>query len=537
MMQVLRRVAAVRPSGASSRNNKWLFGEGSKFAGRSAVSCHCCASSSSSRSGDAQAAGRVRPELTALRYKVERGPYAELGQRDESFFRSLLGEDRVITEPDECDSYNIDWLRSVRGLFRIVLKPKNTDEVSTIMSYCNEKRLAVCPQSGNTGLVGGSVPVFDEVVLSMKLMNRIIDTDPLAGVLVCESGCVLQTLDEHLNKHGMLMPLDLGAKGSCLIGGNVSTNAGGLRLLRYGNLHGNILGLEAVLASGKVIDCLNTLKKDNTGYHLKHLFVGSEGTLGVVTKVAIQCPSLPKAVNVAFLGMNSWDSVMKTYRLAKSELSEILSACEIIDRKSVENARDTLGLRSPLASEHEYYVLIETSGSEARHDDEKVSAFLEKAMSDGVVDDGTVTSEPSKVRNIWELRERMSESQTAEGYLFKYDISLPLQDYYSIVPAVRERLKDCNVRFVTGFGHVGDGNLHLQINTPDFDQTVHDMLEPWVFDYTSKRRGSISAEHGIGFKKAKYLHYSKDGSAIELMRTIKATMDPNGILNPYKVVC
>ncbi|CAB0029641.1 unnamed protein product [Trichogramma brassicae] len=352
---------------------------------------------------------------------------------------------------------------------RIVLKPKTTDEVSAIMSYCNEKRLAVCPQSGNTGLVGGSVPVFDEVVLSMKLMNRIIDTDPLAGVLVCESGCVLQTLDEHLNKHGMLMPLDLGAKGSCLIGGNVSTNAGGLRLLRYGNLHGNILGLEAcacymrgstcvsrergdirlriymcvciqVLASGKVIDCLNTLKKDNTGYHLKHLFVGSEGTLGVVTKVAIQCPSLPKAVNVAF-----W--------------------------------------------------------------------------------------------NIWELRERMSESQTAEGYLFKYDISLPLEEYYSIVPAVRERLKDCNVRFVTGFGHVGDGNLHLQINTPDFDQAVHDMLEPWVFDYTSKRRGSISAEHGIGFKKAKYLHYSKDGSAIELMRTIKATMDPNGILNPYKVVC
>ncbi|XP_058805835.1 D-2-hydroxyglutarate dehydrogenase, mitochondrial [Phymastichus coffea] len=489
-------------------------------------------------SGAAVAATRTQPELTAVRYKVKRGPYALINDQHAAFFQQLLGNERVITEPDECDTYNIDWLRIVKGSSRAVLKPKSTEEVSEILRYCDQEKLAVCPQSGNTGLVGGSVPVFDEVVVSMRLMNQIIDTDQLAGTLVCEAGCVLQTLDEHLNRHGMMMPIDLGAKGSCLIGGNVSTNAGGLRLLRYGNLHGNILGLEAVLANGKVVDCMNTLKKDNTGYDLKHLFIGSEGTLGVVTKVAIQCPTMPKAINLAFLGMKSFDKVLQAYSTAKRDVAEILSSCEMIDRASVESARDALGLRSPLSSEHEFYVLIETAGSQLSHDEEKLTAFLEKVMADGIADDGTVTSEPSKIRNIWELRERLTEALTKEGYLFKYDVSLPMAHFYSIVPVLRERLRDCgDVRFVNGFGHLGDGNVHVQVGTRDYDARVNDLLEPFVFEYTSKLRGSVSAEHGIGFKKAKFLHYSKDESAIELMRLMKRTMDPNGILNPYKVIC
>ncbi|XP_031789445.1 D-2-hydroxyglutarate dehydrogenase, mitochondrial [Nasonia vitripennis] len=490
-----------------------------------------------SLSGSRLASQKTQPELTAVRYKVERGPYAVIGDAHASFFNGLLGPERVITEPDECDSYNIDWLRIVKGSSRVVLKPKSTEEVSAILRYCNEQRLAVCPQSGNTGLVGGSVPVFDEVVISMRLMNQIISTDELAGVLVCEAGCVLQSLEEHLTRVGMMMPIDLGAKGSCLIGGNVSTNAGGLRLLRYGNLHGNVLGLEAVTANGNVIDCMNTLKKDNTGYHLKHLFIGSEGTLGVVTKVALQCPTLPKAINVAFLGMKNFESVLEIYRLAKSELGEILSSCELIDRISVENSKSALGLRSPLSDEHDFYVLIETAGSHLAHDEEKLETFLTKLMDGGIVDDGTVTSEPSKIKSIWELRERLAESQTKEGYLFKYDISVPLPHFYSLVPVLRERLRDYNVRFVTGFGHLGDGNVHVQVSTPDFDEEVNAKLEPFIFEYTAKLHGSISAEHGIGFKKAKYLHYSKDQSAIDLMKLMKRTMDPNGILNPYKVIC
>lgn len=184
----------------------------------------------------------------------------------------------------------------------MVLKPKSTDEVSAILRHCNERRLAVCPQGGNTGLVGGSVPVFDEVVLSTQLMNRIESIDELSGVLECQSGCVLETLEAAVGERGLCMPLDLGAKGSCNIGGNVSTNAGGLRLVRYGNLHGSVLGVEAVKADGTVLDLMSRFKKDNTGYHLKHMFIGSEGTLGVITKVAMFCPTSSRAVSVAFLG-------------------------------------------------------------------------------------------------------------------------------------------------------------------------------------------------------------------------------------------
>lgn len=195
-------------------------------------------------------------------------------------------------------------MAAVRGHSQLLLKPRTTEEVSAILRYCNSRKLAVCPQGGNTGLVGGSVPVFDEIILSTQLMNEIDLIDAMSGVLVCQAGCVLEHLEECVAEHGLVMPIDLGAKGSCHIGGNVSTNAGGLRLLRYGNLHGNVLGLEAVRADGTVLNLLSTFKKDNTGYHLKNLFIGSEGTLGVITKVAIACPTASRAINVAFIGMS-----------------------------------------------------------------------------------------------------------------------------------------------------------------------------------------------------------------------------------------
>ena len=204
----------------------------------------------------------------------------------------------------ELEGYNQDWLRHYKGHAPAALKPKSTEEVSSILTYCNKNNLAVVPQSGNTGLVGGSIPVHDEIVLSLARMNEVIDFDPVGGLLQCQSGCVLENLDVWLRERGHMMPLDLGAKGSCMIGGNVSTNAGGLRLVRYGNLHGTVLGLEVVLADGTILDTMSTLKKDNTGPDLKHLFIGSEGTLGVVTKVALQTPHAPAATNVAFLAVN-----------------------------------------------------------------------------------------------------------------------------------------------------------------------------------------------------------------------------------------
>ncbi|XP_031343457.1 D-2-hydroxyglutarate dehydrogenase, mitochondrial-like isoform X2 [Photinus pyralis] len=475
------------------------------------------------------------PQLTKDRYPhIKRGDYATLSQKHLDYFVGLLGRNRVLTDPSDCEMYNVDFIKAVRGYSQCVLKPQTTEEVSNILSFCNQHRLAVCPQGGNTGLVGGSVPVFDEVVLSTSLLNKIISIDDISGVMVCEAGCVLERLDETLGERGLMMPLDLGAKGSCNIGGNVSTNAGGLRLLRYGNLHGSVLGVEAVKANGDVIDCLSTLKKDNTGYHLMHLFIGSEGTLGIVTKVAIHCPSRPTSLNLALLGLHSFEDILRTYSRAKKELSEILSSCEMMDASSLDVVTSHLKLKSPLG-EFPFYMVIETSGSNEKHDEEKLNAFLESVMGDGIVADGTVTNEPSKIRLIWDLRERITEGLLHDGYLFKYDISLPIKDFYSLIPKMRERLGSDASR-IAGYGHIGDGNIHLNISVPEFRPDVLKKVEPYVYELTSKLKGSVSAEHGVGFRKPPYIHYSKSDNAIGLMKELKNMMDPNGILNPYKVL-
>ncbi|XP_066261640.1 D-2-hydroxyglutarate dehydrogenase, mitochondrial [Euwallacea similis] len=476
------------------------------------------------------------PELTKDRYPVERGNFAFLDSNHLNFFKSVLGAQRMLTDPADCESFNIDWIKSVRGYSSCVLKPKSTEEVSKILSYCNENKIAVCPQGGNTGLVGGSVPVFDEVVLCTSLMNKIHSINDNSGVIVCQAGCVLETLDEALANHGLMMPLDLGAKGTCHIGGNVSTNAGGLRLLRYGNLHGNVLGVEVVKADGQVIDLLSTLKKDNTGYHLKHLFIGSEGSLGVVTKVAVQCPPKLKAVNLAFLSLSSFENILKVMKQAKRDLAEIVASCEMIDDSTLDVCTGNLKLTSPLPN-YPFYMLIETHGSNNEHDQEKLNKFLKDVLKNQLVLDGIVTNEPSKMKNIWDLRERITEGLVLDGYVFKYDVSLPIENFYSLVPVMRERLAgNPEVVRVSGYGHLGDGNIHFQVSCRQFSQDILKKVEPFIYEYTSKLRGSVSAEHGIGFRKPKYIHYSKSPESIVIMKQLKSLFDPNGILNPYKVL-
>ncbi|XP_069692075.1 D-2-hydroxyglutarate dehydrogenase, mitochondrial isoform X1 [Periplaneta americana] len=475
-------------------------------------------------------------ELTSVRYPgVKRGNYAQLSDKHVQHFQSILPKERVITDLSDVESYNVDWLGMVRGASQVVLKPKTTEEVSAILKYCNAENLAVCPQGGNTGLVGGSVPVFDEVIISTSLMNKIISLDDLSGVLICQAGCILENLDSYLSDRGFMMPLDLGAKGTCQIGGNVSTNAGGIRLIRYGSLQGSVLGIEAVKADGEIIDCLSSLKKDNTGFHLKHLFIGSEGTLGIVTKVAVHCPPSPKAVNVAFLGLEKFDDVLHTYRDARHGLGEILSSCEMMDALSLDAATTNLKLQRPIG-EFPFYMLIETSGSNGAHDEEKLNKFLEASMANGVVLDGTVASEPSRIKLMWNLREGITEGLLHDGYVYKYDISLPHASFYAIIPELQTRLPKDKVGRICGYGHVGDGNLHLNITSPEFDHSILDIIEPFVFEWTSKLKGSVSAEHGIGFKKTQYIHYSKSKSSLDLMVNIKKLMDPKGILNPYKVL-
>ncbi|KAB7507624.1 D-2-hydroxyglutarate dehydrogenase, mitochondrial, partial [Armadillidium nasatum] len=471
-------------------------------------------------------------ELTVNRYSVTRGSFNKVSEETVNFFKTILEEHRVVTGEDELLGNNTDWLGMVRGFSSVLLKPKSTKEVSEILKYCNDNNLAVCPQGGNTGLVGGSVPVFDEVIISTALMNKVENVDEYSGVVTCQAGCVLEQLDQHVAKYGLMMPLDLGAKGSCHIGGNVSTNAGGLRLVRYGSLLGSVLGVEAVLASGEVIDCLSSMKKDNTGYSLKHLFIGSEGTLGLVS---IHCPPRPLATSLAILGLDSFEDALKTFQEAKWKLGEILSSCEFFDDVSLDCVTSNLKISSPIA-EHKFYMLIETSGSNATHDEEKLNTFLESTMNSGLINDGTVASEPSKMLDIWALRERIAEALLHDGYVYKYDVSIPLPVFYKVVEMMQERLKPANIIRCSGYGHIGDGNLHLNITSEKFDKSTLSLIEPYLYELIAKFKGSVSAEHGLGFKKKNFMSYSKTPSAIGLMKSLKKLMDPKGILNPYKVL-
>ncbi|XP_075157151.1 D-2-hydroxyglutarate dehydrogenase, mitochondrial-like [Haematobia irritans] len=293
-------------------------------------------------------------------------------------------------------------------------------------------------------------------------------------------------------------------------------------------------GSKLVLANGQVMDLMSDFKKDNTGYHLKHLFIGSEGTLGVVTKLAILCPAVSESVHVAFLGLNSFEAVLRTLKNAKRNLGEVLSSCEMIDASALASSVENFNLKSPLAG-YPFYMLIETSGSNAEHDMEKLNNFLQFVMEKGDVIDGTYTNEPSKILEIWKLRELIGPACTKDGYCFKYDISLPLRSFYDIVQVVNKQAGHVAKR-VCGYGHLGDLNLHLNVSCDEYSPKLHKLLEPFVYEYTAQLKGSISAEHGIGFLKTKYLKHSKSPEAIAMMRDMKKMLDPNGILNPYKVL-
>lgn len=460
-------------------------------------------------------------------------PFATVTAEDLDFFRKLL-PGRAVTDRDLVDSSNVDWLNSVRGSSEVLLRPQTTEEVSQILKYCNSRNLAVNPQGGNTGLVGGSVPVYDEVILSTSLMNNIVSFDSISGILTCQAGCVLENLSLYLEERDHIMPLDLGAKGSCQIGGNVATNAGGLRLLRYGSLHGTVLGLEVVLADGRVLDCLATLRKDNTGYDLKQLFIGSEGTLGVITAASILCPRKPKSVNVVFLGCYTFDELLKTFQLCRGMLGEILSAYEFLDSECMQLLKKHLKLPNPI-TESPFYIVIETSGSDPEHDSQKLHNFLQEAMTASLVIDGTVATEDAKIKALWSMRERVTEALLHDGFVYKYDVSLPVEQIYQLVTDMREHLGD-RAKRVVGYGHVGDGNLHLNITSPAKDPALLAAIEPFVYEWTARHQGSISAEHGLGLKKRNFIYYSKPRPAVELMGHIKAMLDPKGILNPYKTL-
>ncbi|WWD15829.1 hypothetical protein CI109_100253 [Kwoniella shandongensis] len=451
--------------------------------------------------------------------------------------------------PDDLIPFNRDWMGKYEGRSGVVVRPISTEEVSKVIKWCAENGVGVVPQGGNTGLVGGSTPIHDELILSLSSLTRIRSFDPLSGILIAESGLILEQIDTFLSKQSpsFIFPLDLGAKGSCQIGGNVATNAGGLRLLRYGSLRGSVLGLEVVLPDGKIWDGLSGLRKDNTGYDLKQLFIGSEGSIGIITAISILCPRRPTTHNVALFSLPSYEACLSVFAETKTHLGEILSAFEMFDRTSYEAVKKHGGARRVFeeGNEGEFYCLVETGGSNAEHDSEKLTRLFESLISSSSILDGVLAQDTTQSASLWQIRELCPESLSKAGKAYKYDLSVPVEKMYSLVEKMRERLRDVGmlrddgsgkVKSVAGFGHMGDGNLHLNVVATEFSDEVQSAIEPFVYELVAQNNGSISAEHGLGSMKAPYISYSQSSTSIELMRRIKKMFDPKGIMNPYKFI-
>ncbi len=457
-------------------------------------------------------------------------------------FRAIVGEKYAVTEASDIAPY----VTEERGLFHgrspLVLRPGSTAEVSAICKLATEKRIALVPQGGNTGLVGGQTPHHGEVVVSTRRLDKIRDIDTASNTLTCEAGVVLQIAQQKASEADRLFPLSLGAEGSCTIGGNLSTNAGGTAALAYGVAREMALGLEVVLADGRVLNGLSKLKKDNTGYDLRNLFIGAEGTLGIITAATLKLFPKPRAVETAFVGLKSPADALKLLSIAQNEAAGSLTSFELLADIAVDfSVRHGIDIRDPLGSKHRWYVLMELSSS---RDDARAAleSILAQGMEQGIVDDAVIAANLSQRSAFWKLRDEMSAAQKPEGGSIKHDISVPV----AAVPDFIEQANAAVVKLIPGarpvpFGHLGDGNIHYNVSQP-LGANAADFLGRWhdvnavVFDIVLRMGGSISAEHGIGVLKRDELPDVKDKVAIELMRAIKAVLDPLGIMNPGKVL-
>jgi len=457
-------------------------------------------------------------------------------------FRKIVGDKYALTDAADTAPYTTEERDLFHGHSPLVLRPGSTAEVSAICKLASEHRIALVPQGGNTGLVGGQTPHNGEVVISLKRMDGIREVDTASNTMTCEAGVILQVAQQRAAEADRLFPLSLGAEGSCTIGGNLSTNAGGTTALAYGVAREMALGLEVVLADGRVLNLLSKLKKDNTGYDLRNLFIGAEGTLGIITVATVKMFPKPRAIETAYVGLKSPAEALKLLSLSQNEAAGTLTSFELLSEVAVDfSIRHGIDVRDPLESKHRWYVLMELSSP---RDDARATleAILAKAMEDGIVDDAVIAANLSQRQAFWKLRDEMSAAQKPEGGSIKHDISVPV----AAVPDFIAEADAAVVKLIPGsrpvpFGHLGDGNIHYNVSQPIGGNTA-DFMNQWhevnkvVFDIVLKMGGSISAEHGIGVLKRDELPDVKDKTAIELMRAFKAMLDPNGIMNPGKVL-
>jgi D-lactate dehydrogenase (cytochrome) len=459
--------------------------------------------------------------------------------------KAVVGPRGWIADPDDQEPYLVEARGLYRGATRLVVRPASTAEVAAVVRICAQAKLPIVPQGGNTGLVGGGVPPEDgrNIVLALGRMNHIRAFDPVNFTMTVEAGCILADLQQAAAEADRLFPLSLGAEGSCQIGGNLSTNAGGIAVLRYGNTRELNLGLEVVLADGRVWDGLRGLRKDNTGYALKQLFIGGEGTLGIITAATVKLFPKPRAVETAFLGLGRIEDAMSLFAQARAATADQLTAFELIPRAGLDLARHHVpGTVDPLDAPHPWYVLLVMSSSET---ESGIRGLLERllgaALEAGLVADGVIAESGAQAKELWRIREAIVEAQLYSGSI-KHDVAVPVSRVAEFITrasgAVCGRLP--GIRPIA-FGHVGDGNIHFNLTQPEgMDKAGY--LARWqefndiVHGVVRELHGSISAEHGVGIMKRDEITHYKAPIEIELMRRIKRALDPDDIMNPGKVV-
>ncbi len=469
-----------------------------------------------------------------------------ISQRDAvlAALENIVGPRHVLTDPSVFAGALIERRGLYRGKALALVRPGSTEEVAALAAYCNSARIGMTPQGGNTGLVGGQTPddSGDEIIVSTQRLRTIREVDPQAEVMICEAGVTLAEAQAAALAADRLFPLSLAAEGTCTIGGNVSTNAGGVTVIAYGNTRDLVTGVEAVLADGRVVNALSKLRKDNTGYDVKGLFIGAEGTLGIVTAASLRLFPNPRARATAFVGLASPGRALALLGLARERLGAGVVSFELISRVAYDMTVGNGLARAPLEGAHEWYVLFEAASQVPDGFEAAFGGALEAAFEKRLIADAALAASLDQREAFWKLRDAIPEAQIREGASIKHDISVPV----GAVPAFLEEATRAVEAFAPGarvcaFGHLGDGNIHFNVSQP-IGADRQDFLGRWsamnevVHAIVARYGGSYSAEHGIGRLKRELLARSKDPASLAVMRQIKAALDPNGVMNPGKVL-
>ena len=464
--------------------------------------------------------------------------------------RQICGAAHVLTHEDpqtDLSAWERDWRKRAQGLALAVVRPANTQEVAAVVKACAEANVSIVPQGGNTGLAVGSIPdnSGQQVVLSLQRMNQIRSLDTANLTVVAEAGCILQQVQEHVDQAGYLFPLSLAAEGSCTLGGNLGTNAGGTQVVRFGNTRELCLGLEVVTPQGDIWHGLSGLRKDNTGYDLRNLLIGSEGTLGIITAACMKLYPQPAAQLTAWAAVPSMEAAVSLLGLAHERLGAGLTGFEVMGQFALSLVdKHHPQLRVPLFKETPWCVLLENSDHESEaHARVGFEGLMETALEKGWVTDAVVAESLSQAQSLWQIRESIPLAQATEGLNIKHDISVPVSRIPQFVAETDALLqsKIPGIRLVN-FGHLGDGNLHYNVQAPAgsdgtaFLKNHEEEVNTWVFDQVKAFNGSISAEHGIGSLKADKLIHYKDPTAMAMMKAIKQALDPQNIMNPGRVI-